>query len=349
MELMKARLTLDLPWIDATGADLEGISLARSVESALTYDDGIVLDVQVVDPAAHRSADAAIAEARRRQGPGRVVLIAGVVPLDWRASLRSAGVSFFDVSGVAEIDWPRIHLSARRFGQPVERRRDPLPLQKGFGAVTQELLIATGRGARPAIGELAEGAGVGLPTASKAISQLAEHGLVAKHRKGRRVVVEVVDRTSIARRLAEATSWPGSQTIHAYAWGRSVFDVAERLSRSADRTGVELAVTGRVGAGFLGILGTSTPDVVRCWLRLGHDDLPVTASALGLDPAPADAANVALSVDSWFVGTHRRHRHNLDDVEAWVAHPLRVWCDLPGEPRGADFAAQLWESTAHGA
>jgi hypothetical protein len=32
----------------------------------------------------------------------------------------------------------------------------------------------------------------------------------------------------------------------------------------------------------------------------------------------------------------------IDRYRALVASPLRVWCDVADEARGAEFAAQLW-------
>ncbi|MGH9279069.1 MAG: winged helix-turn-helix domain-containing protein [Acidimicrobiales bacterium] len=257
-------------------------------------------------------------------------------------------MSFVDVSGVAEIHWPRIDVSERRFGKPVRRKRAALPFQKGHALVVQELLIVTADGTAPTIGEVAESAGVSLPTASKAISQLAEHGLVAKQRDGTRVSVEVIDRAAIAVRLAERTSWPGEETIAAYLWGRTVFDVAARISAAADEAETELAVTGRTGAAHYGVLGTSSPKEVRCWVDADGAQLADVAERLALDPAPRDEANVVLSADRWRVGVHRRRELQFDESNAWVAHPLRVWCDLHDEERGSEFAAQMWGAVSDG-
>ena len=233
---MPAELTLDLPWVEAPDAQLEGLVVRRGRADTLAYDDGIVLDVHVIDPWGFESSAALVDAARSSTAPGRVVLVAGAVPLEWRAALRNANVSFVDVSGVAEIDWPRVHVSARRFGKPVKRRRGPLAFQKGHALVVQELLILTMDGSQPTVGELAEGAGVSVPTASKAVTQLAEHGLVAKRREGTWVSVEVVDRVAIATRLAERTSWPGDEMLTAFLWGRTIFDVAARISDGAVTT-----------------------------------------------------------------------------------------------------------------
>jgi DNA-binding transcriptional ArsR family regulator len=339
---MSAILTLDLPWVEGRTGRLDDLAVGRGRVNTLTYDDGIVLDVQVIDPAAYNSLSALLDAVRAAAGPGRVVLVAGAVPLDWRARLREAEVSFVDVSGVAEIAWPRIHVRERHFGKPARRRRAPLPFQQGHALVAQELLAVTADGSHPTIGDLATSAHVSLSTTSRAISQLAEHGLVIRQRQGRSIAVEVVDRVTIATRLAERTAWPGDETLPGFRWGRTIFDVAARLSEAGTGVGIDVALTGRLGAAFYGVLGTSSPDQARCWVDVGQRSLADAAEALGLEPADEESANVLLSTDRWRVGTHRRREVHQEDVTAWVAHPLRVWCDLHAERRGVEYAAQLW-------
>lgn len=345
---MSAVLALDLPWIQDASLAMVGLAVRRGRPPRVEYDDGIALEVRVLDPNSVESADELIGEAGRAAGPGRLVLVAGAVPLAWRAALREASVSFVDVSGVAEIDWPRIRVSERRFGRSVQRQRGSLPLQKGHAAVTQELLVQAIEGLNPWIGELATSAGVSVPTASKAVSQLEAHGLVVKHRDAHRVSVEVVDVVGLAQRLADRTGWPGEETVRGYLWGRTVFDVASRLSAAASRADIEIAVTGRVGAAYLGVLGTSSPKDVRAWVRVGNRSLEAVAGMLGLEPATDETGNVVLSNDRWGVGANRRIDAPFDDLRAWVAHPLRVWCDLSDEQRGADYAAQMWSVVIDG-
>lgn len=345
---MSAVLTLDLPWVETSSGAIEGLEVHRGRASTLAFSDGIVLDVRIVDPSAHSAATALIDRVKGAAAPGRVVLVAGAVPLEWRAALRDAGVSFVDVSGVAEIHWPRVEGSSRRFGQPVKRRRRPLPLQKGHGVVTQELLVLAMDASWPSIGELASSAGVSVATASKAVAQLQAHGLVVKHRRGTRVAVEVVDPVAIARQLADRTAWPGDETLSGYLWGRTVFDVAARLSAAASRFGAEVALTGRVAAGYLGVLGTASPKEVRAWVAVGDLALADVAEALGLEPCQDEVANVVLSSDKRRVGVARRQEARLDDLRAWVAHPLRIWCDLHDEQRGSEYAAQIWSAVTRG-
>lgn len=267
----------------------------------------------------------------------------GVIPVEWRADLRKGEISYIDVGGVVEVSWPRLRVSARRFGQPVMRRRSPIALQKGHARVVQELLITAVSGYQPTIGQLAERANVDMSTASRAISQLADHGLVVKKRIDRHIVVELVNMVEVAERLAAETAWPGDEVIRGYAWGRNVWHLADTISKNSDEAGIGLAVTGRAAAAFLGVLGTSSPSQVRCWIDVSQHSLTAAAELIGLEPAPEEAANVALSADPWRVGIHNRGKASFEGWTAAITHPVRVWCDLHGEPRGAEFAAQLWE------
>lgn len=344
---MAAELRLDLPWVPQDVQHVGELAVRRGRRNVLSYDDGIALEVYLVDPAAYPSAEALVRDADKQAQPGRVVLIAGAVPVTWRALLREAELSFVDVSGVADINWPRLRVAARRFAHLVSRQRSPIPLQKGHALAVQELLIATAGGEQPSLADLAQGAALSLSTVSRAITQLAEHGLVTKKRSGSHVVVAVADRVEVAERLAAQTAWPGHERIGGYLWGRNTWDVAARLSANAAKADVTLAVTGRAGAAFLGVLGSSSPAEIRCWVDVGERSLAAIADSLGLDPAPEEAANVTLSADPWRVGAHHRAAIRYEDWTATVAHPVRVWCDLHSEKRGVEFAAQLWGAITH--
>lgn len=313
----------------------------------MTYDDGVVLEVRVVDPAGQPSIEQVLEQVRREHGPGRVVLVSGAVPVEWRGRLRDAEVSFLDASGVVEIDWPRLRVSARKFGKPAKRITSSLPLQKSHGAVTQELLIAMSGNRAPTISGIADGAEVSLSTASRAIDRLAAQGLVVKSRRGREVFVAVTDPVELATHLAKRTAWGRGEVLWAYLWGRNSFDVAAQLSARAREADIQIAVTGRVGAAFHGVLGTASPPAVRCWTE-GGGSVGDVAQALALEEADEENGNVALVLDRWRVGRHRSAPAKFDEWEATVSHPLRVWCDLHDEPRGKDFAAQLWGVVSSG-
>ena len=344
---MAALLRLNAPWVPSEPDRLGDLAINRGGDNVLTYDDGISLSVEVLDPVRYATVEALVLSARDAAGPGRLVLVAGAVPVEWRAALRQADLSFIDVDGVIEIVWPRLRVSASRFGKEVVRHRRAVPLQKGHALVAEELLIASVDRTPPTITELARRAGVDKSIASRSVAQLAEQGLVARERGRRRVPVFVADPTSLAELLAERTAWPGHDVVGGYAWGRNIWDTAATISRNAADTGIELAITGRTGAAFLGVLGTSSPLEVRCWATLKGRSLEEVAAALGLAPAPRESMNVRVSADPWRIGVHRHANAQFDEWTATVAHPLRVWCDLHAEERGREFASQLWGKASH--
>jgi predicted transcriptional regulator len=344
--MMSTELSLDLPWIPLEPEPVGELVIRRGRNDVLAYDDGITLQVRLLDPAAFRSADVLLADAQAEAGPGRVVLVAGAVPVEWRSALREAGLSFIDVSGTAEIAWPRIRVSTRRLTGPVDRQTTAIPLQKGHALVVQELLVAPADGAPPTITELAERARVSVSTASRIVAQLAEQGLVERDRNWRHVAVRLSDRAGLAKLLADRSVWPAGQVVSGHAWGRNFWDTAASISRRAADAGIAIAVTGRCGAAFLGVLGTAPPPVVRCWADLGGRSLADASDQLRLELAPIESSNVLISADPWRVGLHHRAAAQFEEWSATVAHPVRVWCDLHGEERGQEFAAQLWRAVS---
>lgn len=341
-------LLLDLPWIESV-QEIDGVTLQRDPVSLLRFDDGIELAVEIVDPADFSEPTDLIDHVDRVRGPGRVVLVAGTVPLSWRSELRRARVSFVDHSGVAEISWPRLKVSSGQFARPRERSRASLPMQKSHAVAVQALVVAAMRGERLSISEIAERASVGLSSASRAISQLEAYGLVEKKRQGRAVLVDVADPVLVAERLAERTAWPQGSTLSGFAWGRNIWGVAASVSERAHDADIPLSVTGRTALAYFGVLGTSSSEQVRCWVGEQESELEVAAERLGLEPAPVEESNVVLAADPWGVGLTGRTERTFEGSRATIAQPVRVWCDLHDEQRGAEFAAQLWkEIESHG-
>jgi transposase len=342
-----ALLRLNVPWVPSKPDRFGDLAISRGGGDVLAYDDGISLLVEVLDPAHYETVGDLLVSAQDAMGPGRLVLVAGAVPVEWRAALRKAELSFIDVGGAVEIVWPRLRVSASRFGKEVLRHRRALPLQKGHALVAEELLIASLSGTPPTITELARRAGVDKSIASRTVAQLAKQGMVAREQGRRGVPVCVADPASLAELLAERTAWPGYEVVGGYIWGRNIWDTAATVSRNAAEAGIGLAITGRSGAAFLGVLGTSSPLEVRCWATLDERPLEEVAAALGLTPAPPESANVRVSADPWRIGVHRHASTQFDEWTATVAHPLRVWCDIHAEERGREFAAQLWGRVSH--
>jgi hypothetical protein len=341
LQLVPAVLQLNASWVPAEPESFVDLVVRRGRDNVLTYDDGISLRVQLIDPAAYRNAsDLVVSAQNAADQAGQVALVGGVVPVGWRAALRRAGLSFIDVGGVLEVDWPRLQASSAQFGKEVVRRRQPAPLQKGHALVAEELLMAALAGQQHTVTELARQTGVDKSIASRTVAQLAGLGMV--ERSGYQGAVRVAGPADLAELVAARTAWPGTEVVVGYAWGRTIFDTAATVSRNAVAARLDIAVTGRVGAAFLGVLGTSSPSEVRCWVGADGRSLEEVAAELGLEPASAESANVRLSADRWRIGIHRRAIARFDELTATVAHPLRVWCDLHGEQRGSEFAAQLW-------
>lgn len=334
-------LVLDVPWVESV-QKVEALTVRRGRPSLLRYEDGIELAVQVVDPSDFDDPDDLIGFVEQARGPGRVALVAGSVPLSWRSRLRRSNVSFVDPSGVAEISWPRLELRSGQFARPIERSRSALPMQKSHAVATQELVAASLRGEPVTISELADRAGVGLSSASRAVTQLEAHGLIEKHRDGRSVYVAVPDPVALAELLAQRTAWPQGRTLSAFAWGRNVWEVATSISERSRTVDVAASITGRAALAYFGVLSTSPPEEVHLWVRASEGELEAIADHLNLEPAPAKESNVVLAADPWGIGMIGRADRTFDGRQATVASPVRVWCDLRSERRGSEFAAQLW-------
>lgn len=332
-----AVLVLDEPWVPDRSR-LGSLAVLRGSEPVLRYADGIDLEVVVLDPRDYRSAAQAI-DAAARHRRGQVALVAGPVPVEWRAELRAAAVSFLARTGAAEIRWPRIVVSAHRFEDEDDHRRSPVPLQKSRAIVAQELL-ARGPAQPVTITELATNAEVSPATASRAVHQLAEQGLVERRRAGRAVAVSVAAPRALLRRLAERTPWPAADTIAGYRWGRTAADIATGVCEEADASGVDVAVSGRAAAEAYGVLATRSAREVRLWVatQMSADDL---VRALGAEHVPQEEANLFIAFDRRGYGLHRSERLGI----LRLAHPVRVYCDLQDEPRGPDLADDLWRST----
>jgi hypothetical protein len=349
---MTTELHLDLPWVPEQPLDLGAVRVSRDAASRLTFDDGIELEVVLLHPPSDSSAEHVVGSAREAGGPGRVVLVVGPVPVGWRASLREAGISWLATDGRMELRWPRVIASAHRVslaaGRP-RRRRNPLPLQKRQGLVAQELCrMALGGELPSSIHSIARATGIDDVSVSTACTGLAKHGYMTKEREGRSVLVSVPDVVALASLVANRTGWGEGPVVWAHGYGRSALDLGERTTAAALRAGLPAAITGRAGATFLGIVGTGEPRVVRIRAEATVDQADEVIDTLGLVAVDADEANVAVALDRWALGTTGASTRRFGSYEAMVASPMRVWCDLQDEPRGLDFASDLWEAMARG-
>lgn len=348
---MRTTLTLDLPWLPEQPVDLVDVEIERGPVNRLSFDDGIELAVVLLAADPEDSVRSILRQVGDMGGPGKVVLIVGSVPVAWRAELRKQGVSWLATDGRMELRWPRLAVSAHRLSVSAPtptRKRAPVALQKRQGVVAQVLCeLALSKSLPVTVSQLAAAAEVDNAVASSAAEALARHGFVSKQREGNTVLIGVDDVSSLARLLADRTGWKDAKVVWAYGFGRSPLDVAHRVSRAARDSGTSVAVTGRVGAHYLGVIGTGEPSTVRIRLEATPEGAAVALEQIGLEPVDREAANVAVAVDRWRLGATGAEVHRFQKYSALIAPPVRVWCDLDGEPRATEFAAHLWEMMRH--
>ena len=91
---MAALLRLNAPWVPSEPDRLGDLAISRGRDDVLTYDDGISLSVEVLNPVRYETVEDLVSSARDAAAPGRLVLVAGAVPVEWRAALRQAEVEF---------------------------------------------------------------------------------------------------------------------------------------------------------------------------------------------------------------------------------------------------------------
>jgi hypothetical protein len=340
---MEPEVMLDLPWVPES-VEFDGVVVRRGPVSAVTLDDGIQLGITVLDPSGYESVEELMGVSRAAERPGQVVLIAGSIPLNWRGELRASGASWYDPSGALELHWPRLEVdSLHVWVSRGRRRRRPLALQQGH-AVAAQVLLAGALGGREAmsVSWVAESACISLPSASRSIKALKEFGLVQRVGATRHQGVAVVNPTDMARVLADRTGWSTAVVFWGYLWGANPLDVAERLDRAAAQHQGDLAITGRAGASFMGVLGTGDIRVVRARLRCKTSELATACRGIGIEPAHQEQANVAVAADPWGLGAVGANIAKFEGYVARIASPLRIWCDVGDEPRGSEFAAQTW-------
>ncbi len=64
-----AELRLNLPWVPREPEQLSGLTVRRGRKSMLSYEDGVALEVRVVDPG-QQSMEQALDAVHLQEGPG---------------------------------------------------------------------------------------------------------------------------------------------------------------------------------------------------------------------------------------------------------------------------------------
>lgn len=339
-----AKLRLPFPWVPENPVEIDTLILERGREPTLTYvEDQLSLRVEVLDP--HRSAHELVATAKSPP-PGNVVLVAGDVPLDLRPTLRQESVSFLDIDGTAELFWPRLRVSASRLtDDEIQRHTPALTLRGAHSRIVQTLLASwIDRDPIQSGTDLAERAETSEASTSRALRKFAEHGLVQLVPEGRAHRPEVVDPVALAETLRDERGWPQRNLYFGYRYGRDAQSRATELARASDDARIELATTGITAAVAFGVLTTALPPVLKIWIRAEPSEVPRVLQRLEIEPVDREEANCAIALDKYRLGTLGAQVIESKTGYVWISHPIRVWCDLKFEPRGADVAAQLWQA-----
>src|ERR1700758_3828388 len=78
LQLVAAVLQLNAPWVPAEPESFAALVVRRGGDKVLTYDDGISLRVQLIDPAAYWNAADLVVSAQNASGqPGQLALVGG--------------------------------------------------------------------------------------------------------------------------------------------------------------------------------------------------------------------------------------------------------------------------------
>lgn len=275
----------------------------------------------------------AAAQAREEAASRRGRWIAAVaVPYMGRAgaqACRDAAVSWFDLSGNADIRAPGLHVHVE--GKPnrfLRRGRPGNALAPKGSRVARWLLMHPDRAFQQR--EISKGAAVDEGLTSRVVRWLQQRELVVRDQRG---AWRAKDPGALLDAWLEAYDFNRHRIVRGILGARSSDEVMQKLATELDRRRVGYAMTGLAGA----------------WLLTQHAMFR-TVSVLLRDVAPpsllgdlglldeARGANVWLVVpndDAVFMGS--RVEHGLS-----CAHPLQVYLDLKGQPeRAAEAADEL--------
>src|ERR1700757_3181032 len=93
LQLVAAVLQLNAPGVPAEPESFADLIVRRGRDNVLTYDDGISLRVQLIDPAAYwNAADLVVSAQNASRQPGQLALVGGSVPVAWRGAPRCAAL-----------------------------------------------------------------------------------------------------------------------------------------------------------------------------------------------------------------------------------------------------------------
>lgn len=275
----------------------------------------------------------AAAEARKQAASRRGRWIASVaVPYMGEAgaqACRTAGVSWFDLSGNADIRAPGLHVRVE--GRPnrfLRRGKPGNALAPKGSRVARWLLLHPERAFRQR--EISKSAGMDEGLTSRVVRWLAERELVLKDTRG---AWRAKDPAALLDAWHEAYDFNRHRIVRGSLGARSSDEVMQNLAKALDRRGVGYAMTGLAGAWLL-----TQHAMFRTVTVLLRDEAPPSLLGdLGVIDEPR-GANVWLVIpndDAVFMGSRLEHGVSC-------AHPLQVYLDLKAHSeRAAEAAADV--------
>ncbi len=279
-------------------------------------------------------------EATSRRGRWIAVVAVPYMGKAGAQACRDAGVSWFDLSGNADLRAPG--LQVRVEGRPnrfLRRGRPGNPLAPKGSRVARWLLMHPERAFLQR--EISKGAGVDEGLTSRVVRWLEERELVVKDE---RAAWRAKDPAALLDAWDEAYDFNRHRIVRGILGARSSDEVMLNLARALDRRRVGYAMTGLAGGWLL----TQHAMFRTVTVLLQEEARPSLRGDLGLidEPRGANVWLVAPNDDAVFMGS--RVEHGLS-----CAHPLQVYLDLKAHPeRAAEAAAEVrrryltWKDTA---
>jgi hypothetical protein len=275
----------------------------------------------------------AAAQARREAGRHRGRWIAAVaVPYMGEAGAQAcnaAGVSWFDLSGNADIRAPGLHIRVE--GRPnhfLRRGRPGNALAPKGSRVARWLLMHPKQAFLQR--EISKSAGVDEGLTSRVVRWLEARELVVKDARG---AWRVKDPEALLDAWHEAYDFNRHRVVRGILGARSSDEVIENLAKALDRQRIGFAMTGLAGAWLL----TQHALFRTVTVLLREEAQPSLLRELGMidETRGANVWLVTPNDDAVFMGSRLEHGFSC-------AHPLQVYLDLKAHPeRGAEAAAEV--------
>lgn len=276
--------------------------------------------------------------------PKHVGIVVGRgIPQDERDMLEHDGMSWLDLRGAMHLKTGSKLIRIDRIPSRPGSLASMAPRARKLGPVgmrAAQSLVTFGEDFPWSTKDLVDRAGVSMGQAHNVLTDLEELGLV-------RTVARAGKRVRVVKDRAALLDWMSTNeqnlrtppSLYSYLYAKNEMDLARRLAKIAQESGVQYAITASLGARLWDVPVT-TSVVTR--VRIASADLDSVRMALQLPVLSPDeagrGANLELWQDTGEVGT--QSAVSRDEIQ--VAPIVRVWLDLTRQGgRYADGAEML--------